>query len=244
MSTTPRNPRPRSGPGRRKPRSRPGPRSVSHRRQEEDPSQPAFAGRTRGGVTRRAVAFAVVAVLLLLSYGTSLRTWIKTEQENAENVTSMQQSQARIDELNAELARWDDPDYERAQVRERLGWVMPGETGYRVIGPHGEPVGEHLQKPAWDPNSPPPRKWWERMWGSVEAADQPAPVPGQPVATASPKPPITDGTRTATPTPTPLRSPSARPGARRTPAAASTRTQTPTTVPAPGRTSTPTRTPR
>lgn len=181
-------------------------------------------------------------MLLLLSYGTSLRTWIDTEQKNAENVVSMQQSQARINELNAELARWDDPDYVRAQARERLGWVMPGETGYRVIGPNGEPVGEHLQKPAWDPNSPPPRTWWERMWGSVEAVDQPAPVPGQPASTPSPKPPITDGTRTATPTPRQF--PSAGPAARRTPAALPGPTRTPTAVPAPGRTATPTPTPR
>lgn len=164
------------------------------------------------------MALAVVVLLLLMSYGNSLRTWVATEQENADNLAAIKRSEERIAVLNAELARWDDPDYVRAQSRERLGWVMPGESGYRVMGPNGEVIGGHLDRPASDPAAPAPQTWWERMWGSLAASDQPAPVPGQPTETPSPKPPITDGTRTGTPTP------SASPTPRRTPTPLRTRT--------------------
>lgn len=186
------------------------------------------AGPARGGITRRAVALVVVVVMLLISYGSSLRIWVETEQANAANRESIARSQQRIDELNADLARWDDPDYVRTQARERLGWVIPGETGYRVLGANGEPVGQQLDRPGFDPAAPVPRSWWERLWGSVQAADEPTPDPAAPAPTPEPKPPLTDGTRTPKPsaTPTPKRTPSATATPRRTPTATPTATAT------------------
>lgn len=179
----------------------------------------------------------VVVLLLVMSYASSLRIWFETEQENAANRASIDRSQQRINELNAELARWDDPNYVRAQARERLGWVVPGETGYRVLDADGQPVGARLEKPGVDPAAPAPKTWWERMRGSIEAADQPAPAPGDPQATPSPRPPLTDGTRTPKPsaTPTPKRTPSATPTPRRTPSPSRTprATATPTATPTP-----------
>lgn len=194
----------------------------------------------RPGITRRAVALIVVVLILVMSYASSLRIWIATEQENAENRAAIERSQARIDELNADLTRWDDPDYVRAQARDRLGWVMPGETGYRVIGPDGKPIGTQLQRPEVDAGAPVPSTWWERVFGSLEAADEPAPVPGVPEPTPSPRPPITDGTRTPTASPTPKRTPTPT----RTPSPLPTRSKTPTPSatpsPTPGATPTPT----
>ena len=36
--------------------------------------------------------------------------------------------------LENELAQWKDDTYVRSQVRERLGYVMPGDTSYVVVG--------------------------------------------------------------------------------------------------------------
>jgi cell division protein FtsB len=209
MSGTPRNNRPGSGPGRRRSRARAGAKPAPLR--TTSPGQPAQddAGAQRSGFTRRAVALIVVVLMLLLSYASSLRIWITTEQEMAANRAAIQQSQERIDELNGELARWEDPDYVRAQARERLGWVMPGETGYRVLGPDGQAIGTRLDPLGEDPGAPVPQQWWQRMWHSIEAADKPAPSPGAPGSTPSPKPPLTDGTHTPTPSPTPSATPKA-----------------------------------
>src|SRR5690625_6013579 len=56
----------------------------------------------------------------------------------AENTQLEQEDEAaeeREAHLRAELARWEDPAYVAAQARERLAFVMPGETAYKVIDP-------------------------------------------------------------------------------------------------------------
>ena len=43
-----------------------------------------------------------------------------------------------LEEARLELIRWQDPDYVKAQARERLHFVMPGERQYIVTGtPNG-----------------------------------------------------------------------------------------------------------
>ena len=102
--------------------------------------------------------------------------------------------QAAIDDLQGQLSRWNDPAYVTAQARERLGWLVPGETGYTVVGADGKPLGGGLtldSSATVDPEQAQPM-WWDRMWGSVAAADKPAPVktnPGnRPPVTADSKP--------------------------------------------------------
>lgn len=216
--------------------------SLPRDSQDEVSSSEASAGSRRGGFTRRAVALAVVLLLLIMSYGASLRVWVETEQANAANRESMERSQERIDVLNAELARWDDPDYVRAQARERLGWVMPGDTGYRVVGQDGEPIGQQLDRPGYDPGAPVETVWWQRLWGSIQAADEQDAVPGSPDVTEAPKPPLTDGTRTPTPsaTPTPRKSATPTPGKSATPTPR--KTPTPTSSVTARRSATPTAT--
>ena len=91
-----------------------------------------------------------------------------------------------------ELARWDNLDYVRTQARERLGWVVPGETGYRVVDAEWQATrrrrGDHRRDP---PQRGAPDAWWSKLWGSVQAADQPAPAPVKP---KEPKP-ITEKTK-------------------------------------------------
>lgn len=209
---------------------------------DEEPRLATQPQAPRGRFTRRAVALIVVVLLLLMSYGTSLRTWYETEQANAANRASIAESQQQIDALNEELARWDDPDFVRAQARARLGWVVPGETGYRVIGADGQPIGHQLDRPGFDAGAPVPSSWWERMWGSIQAADERPPEPGTPAETPEPAPPITDGTRTPTPSPTPTPKRTATPTPKRT-ATPTPRRATATATPR-TQTATPTRTPR
>lgn len=199
--------------------------SLSRDSQAEASSPGSSTGLRRGGVTHRAVALVVVVLLLLMSYGSSLRIWVETEQANAANRESMERSQERIDALNADLARWDDPDYVRAQARERLGWVMPGDTGYRVVDENDQPVGRQLDRPGYDPGARVETVWWQRLWGSIQAADEQAPGPGSPEATEAPKPPLTDGTRTPTPSPTPTPRKTATPRKSATPTATATPTR-------------------
>ena len=135
--------------------------------------RPGFRG---GAVTRRMLVLVVVLLLLAVSFASSLRIYLGQQHELAVAEQAIRDRTAQVSELQSELARWDDPDYVKTQARERLGWVMPGETGYRVIGDDGEPLGGGVtiltdqQLPAGE-HEP---MWWDRIWGSIETADAPA----------------------------------------------------------------------
>jgi cell division protein FtsB len=174
--------RPSAGPGRGKPRARTQVRKTSStsrgstgatRREEE----PAPLRRRGYGLTARAVALAVVLLILTISYATSLRIYFSQAQEISATKAEIAQRQQRIQDLQGELARWDDEAYVRTQARERLGWVVPGEIGYTVVDADGKPLGGGAQITAEAaPQEPTRDSWWARLWGSVEAADKPAPV--------------------------------------------------------------------
>lgn len=166
-----------AGPGRTIKRSRAGVRAPTPGPPAPERRSPSFPTLRRSlGMTRRALALIVLLVVLALSYASSLRIYLGQQHELAVAEQQVRERSERIADLEAERARWDDPAYVKAQARDRLGWVMPGETGYRVIGADGEPLGggvtietqERLPAGEHDP------MWWDRVWGSIETADAPA----------------------------------------------------------------------
>lgn len=143
----------------------------------------------RANLTARALALVVVVLVLTISYATSLRIYFSQAHEIASTKAQIAQGQAAIADLQGQIARWDDPAYVTAQARERLGWLVPGETGYTVVGADGRPLGGGLtldSSATVDPEQAQPM-WWDRMWGSVAAADKPAPVKANPAN----RPPVT-----------------------------------------------------
>jgi cell division protein FtsB len=156
-------------------------------------------GRARPSLTARAIALAVVVLVLTISYATSLRIYFSQVHEIASTKAEIADRQTRIGELQGQLNRWNDLGYVRTQARDRLGWVVPGETGYRVVGSDGQPLGGGAEiSGETAPPAPPKDAWWAEAWGGIQAADQPAPV--KPKAKA-PKP-ITTDTRPKAPTST------------------------------------------
>jgi cell division protein FtsB len=70
-----------------------------------------------------------------------------------------------LEAARLELIRWQDPDYVKAQARERLHFVMPGERQYIVTGtPNGDgevtanKVADQLEDGA---------PWYTRMIASI-----------------------------------------------------------------------------
>ena len=91
-------------------------------------------------ITQRAIALLVVVGLLVISFVGSTRIYLDQQSDMATARTQIAEQQATIAQLQDELSRWNDPSYIKTQARERLGWVMPGEVGYRVIGTDGTVV--------------------------------------------------------------------------------------------------------
>jgi hypothetical protein len=137
------------------------------------------------------VALIVVVSLLTLSYVGTMRIYLDQRGDMAQAHADIAERQATIAKLQDELARWNDPEYIKTQARERLGWVLPGEVGYRVIGTDGKVVSGEVGsiKGANDPEN---QAWYERVWSSVQAADQPVVIV-----------PDTETTKVVTPPPAP-----------------------------------------
>ncbi|MGO1384710.1 MAG: FtsB family cell division protein [Arachnia sp.] len=207
----------RSGPGRGSPRTRtaarPGERAAREKMtarqvstEESDaaieqalPPAPRLLGSRALGVTWRLLILAVVVAAIAITLAQSLRVYFAQRQEIAQFRVEIQASNEEIAGLEDQLARWEDPDFVRAEARSRLGWVMPGEVGYRVIGADGEALGGDSAVLAAE--EAPTGLWWERVWGSVVVADQPVPE-----ASAIPTP-IPDLTIEPSASPTPSQTP-------------------------------------
>ncbi len=128
--------------------------------------------------TRRIIAVLVVAAILIFSYASSLRVWVAQERQLAETRQQIAARTQHIGDLQDELRRWQDSAYVKAQARVRLGWVLPGETGYRVVDANGQPLGggAQIDREGALPGDEHRSTWWERMWGTVRTADDPVPA--------------------------------------------------------------------
>jgi cell division protein FtsB len=135
-------------------------------------SQEAAAPASRAKLTGRAAILLLVVAVLSVSYASSVRAWIHQRGEINTLTADIADRQATIKALRLEKKRWNDPAYVETQARLRFGWLMPGETGYRVIGADGEVLetGEaELSAPA-DVADAGEAEWWDTAWGSVEEA--------------------------------------------------------------------------
>ncbi|HXD26477.1 MAG TPA: septum formation initiator family protein [Propionibacteriaceae bacterium] len=174
--------RPGAPPGRGKPRTRTQAPKSSLRTSTAENAGGADASRAPRRrsyiLTARAIALSVVLLILTISYATSLRIYFSQAHEISTTKAEIAERQQRILQLQGDLARWDDEGYVRSQARERLGWVVPGETGFTVVDSEGRPLGGGAEIKAESASDEPAQDtWWSKLWGSVEAADRPAPVP-------------------------------------------------------------------
>ncbi len=132
---------------------------------------------SRAKLTGRAAVLLLVLAVLAVSYASSMRAWLAQRSEI--NLLSEQIADQRADvaALKQAKQRWRDPAYIQTQARLRFGWLMPGETGYRVLGPDGQVLsdgGSELTDPT-TPNADASSEWWEDQWRSVtEAGKDPA----------------------------------------------------------------------
>jgi len=82
------------------------------------------------GATLLCLVLVVFGVVVLSN---PLRTLFEQRQQVADLQAQLDQKNATLDALTTQRARWNDPAYIRAQARDRLFYVMPGETSYLVI---------------------------------------------------------------------------------------------------------------
>lgn len=172
-------------PSNRTARSRPGQRGTARTRSASHPSP------QRARFTNRMAVLAVVFALLVVSYASSMKAYLRQRSHIADLSSQIASSKKQIGELQREKRRWGDQAYVEAQARQRLGWVLPGETSYQVIGRNGKPLT--TKDALTDPRTiaqPQPTAWWARARTSLDAADHPKKYV-KPVPVGSIRPPKT-----------------------------------------------------
>lgn len=139
--------------------SRPGsPRTSSSKASTRKPAR-------SGKFTTRAVVLLSVVLLLIASYTSSLHAWMEQRGEIQDARAEIAMRKTAIEELKDDKKRWSDRAFVEQQARERFGWVLPGEVGYRVIGSDGKVQGSTPTLAA--PEVAGVRQWYDRLWGSV-----------------------------------------------------------------------------
>lgn len=126
------------------------------------------------GLTRRALVLVGVLAILALSYANSLRIMLNQQRDLAAADAQIAQRTQKLGDLEAQLQRWRDPSFIKAQARTQLGWVLPGEVGYRVIGADGKVIDDDAASTIAATSAQGATKWTDRLIGSVQAADAPA----------------------------------------------------------------------
>jgi cell division protein FtsB len=128
----------------------------------------------------------VSALVLTLAYPAQRYLVQQAQISELEQARAVQL--ARIAELKERKAKWQDPAYVRAQARERLQVVLPGEVGYVILSPSTSPDSTSSAAPAVRARVDGP--WYGRLWSGVRAADRPVTVPaapGVPLLTPAPR---------------------------------------------------------
>lgn len=134
--------------------------------------------KPRIDITARAIITLVVVAVVAFSFANSLRVWYLQSGDLATAQAQIEERTARVAELKGELARWDDPAYVKAQARARLGWVMPGDIGYRVVDADGTVLSgsTEIEGVGNANRSELEAQWWDRVASSIKHADAPPPA--------------------------------------------------------------------
>ena len=110
-----------------------------------------------------------VLVLAIVVLAPSLRTLVEQQNQIAELTQAVEDKKNQVNELEGNIARWDDPAYIEAQARDRLVYVYPGDYTYLVIDDgktittdDGAPISDDIQTTEVD--------WVRGLLGSLVTA--------------------------------------------------------------------------
>lgn len=117
-------------------------------------------------VTARAAILVLAVASVMVAVALPFKIWLGQRGDIASLSAQTRQTQLRLDQLNAQDRRWQDPAYIESQARKRLHYTLPGQTTHIMLGPplHAaqDGAGRH-QTVATGP-------WYAQFWQSVEAA--------------------------------------------------------------------------
>ncbi len=117
------------------------------------------------------LGLAVCAVVLTLAY--PMREYLAQRNQISHLGHQQTDQRARVSALENRRQQWDDPAFVKAQARQRLQYVMPGEVGYVVIDPGRKPAAKPgaTSVTVVPTGSTARSPWYSQLWGTVRVAD-------------------------------------------------------------------------
>lgn len=120
----------------------------------------------RGRINTRAVGLVLIALILVLFLAQPTQRYFAQRAQINALRQQVNASEERVIKAKAELERWNDPAYVKAQARARLHFVMPGETQYIVIDPSSKTQNEIKVSS----DVPLDVAWYQRVISSIQLA--------------------------------------------------------------------------
>ncbi|MFD9433764.1 septum formation initiator family protein [Streptomyces sp. NPDC060002] len=118
----------------------------------------------RSRLTGRAALLALVLCTLIVALAYPMRQYVSQRADIADLEREKQQAAERVEQLRDLKARWQDDAYAEQQIRQRLHYVLPGETGFVVIDPDAARQSR-ADLGATD------RPWYSNVWDGVDKSD-------------------------------------------------------------------------
>ncbi|MDF3301618.1 FtsB family cell division protein [Streptomyces tropicalis] len=118
----------------------------------------------RSRLTGRAALLALVVCSLVVALAYPMRQYVSQRARISDLQRQKRQAEERVEQLRDLKARWQDDAYAQAQIRRRLHYVLPGETGYVVVDPGA------ARQPHAD-SSAARRPWYANVWDGVDKSD-------------------------------------------------------------------------
>ncbi|NEB03243.1 septum formation initiator family protein [Streptomyces sp. SID13726] len=118
----------------------------------------------RSRLTGRAALLALVLCTLVVALAYPIRQYVSQRAEVADLQREKARTAERVEKLRDLKARWQDDTYAEQQIRQRLHYVMPGETGFVVVDPDAAKQSR-ADLGAAD------RPWYSNVWDGVDKSD-------------------------------------------------------------------------
>jgi cell division protein FtsB len=118
----------------------------------------------RSRLTGRAALLALVLCTLVVALAYPIRQYVSQRAEIADLQREQEQAAERVEKLRDLKARWQDDAYAEQQIRQRLHYVLPGETGFIVVDPDAANQSRSDLGAA-------DRPWYANVWDGVDKSD-------------------------------------------------------------------------
>lgn len=113
----------------------------------------------------------VLTVFLLVVAPSAFELISKIEDRNKAHAR-LEQAQAENEQLHEQIDLWNQEDYVKQEARERLGYLQPGETRFKVV----DPGPEYKSKSQELLEKIPPRPWFLVISHSSQLAGENRPL--------------------------------------------------------------------